>query len=92
MANGAESRFHWAQSALADGSFEQILGHAGHTIAHLMIDVQHVARPEIATPTWIRAHSSPFPTPAQSRGVIAFPRQALQGGLHRRDLPAERHG
>ncbi|MDR7160249.1 hypothetical protein [Arthrobacter sp. BE255] len=55
--------FQWAQSALADGSFEQILGNAGHTIDQLMIDLQHVARPEIATPTWIRAYSSPFPTP-----------------------------
>lgn len=44
-----------------------------------MIDLQHVDRPEIATPTWIRAYSSPFPTPAQSRGVIAFPRQVLEG-------------
>jgi haloalkane dehalogenase len=80
MANAAESRwFQWAQSALADGSFEQILGHARHTIAQLMIDLQHVARPEIATPTWIRAYSSPFPTPAECRGVIAFPRQVLQG-------------
>lgn len=78
--NATESRwFQWAQSALADGSFEQILGNASHTIAQLMIDLQHVARPEIATPTWIRAYSSPFPTPAQSRGVIAFPRQVLEG-------------
>ena len=80
QANGVESRwFQWAHSALSDGSFEQILGNAGHTIAHLMIDLQHVARPEIATPTWIRAYSSPFPTPAESRGVIAFPRQVLEG-------------
>ncbi|SEI15066.1 MULTISPECIES: hypothetical protein [unclassified Leifsonia] len=78
--NVAESRwFQWGRSALADGSFEHILGNAGHTIAHLMIDLQHVARPEIATPTWIRAYSSPFSTPAQSRGVIAFPRQVLEG-------------
>jgi haloalkane dehalogenase len=81
-ANVAESRwFQWARSALADGSFEQILGQASHTIAQLMIVLQHVARPEIATPTWIRAYSSPFPTPAQCRGVIAFPRQVLEGPL-----------
>jgi hypothetical protein len=43
-----------------------------------MIDLQQVARPEIATPTSIRAYTSPIPTPAQSRGVIAFPQQALQ--------------
>ena len=77
--NVAESRwFQWAHSAITDGSFEQILGNAGHTIAHLMIDLQHIARPEIATPTWIRAYSSPFPTPAESRGVIAFPQQVLE--------------
>ncbi|MDX3383872.1 hypothetical protein PV682_20750 [Streptomyces niveiscabiei] len=42
-------------------AFEQILGNAGRTIAHLLIDLHHAARPEIATPTWIRAYSSPFP-------------------------------
>ena len=70
--------FQWAQSALADGSFEQILGNAGHTIDQLMIDLQHVARPEIATPTWIRAYSSPFPTPTYARGVIASPGRSLR--------------
>jgi haloalkane dehalogenase len=80
--NGAESRwFRWVRSAIDDGSFEQVLGHANHTIAHLMVDLQHIARPEIVTPTWIRAYAGPFPTPAESRGVMAFPRQLLEGPL-----------
>lgn len=67
-ANGVESRwFPWAHSALADGSFEQILGNAGRTIAHLMIDLQHVARPEIATPTG----SAPTPAPFRPRRSAA---------------------
>lgn len=48
-----------------------------NTVAHLMIALQTIARPQIATPTWIRAYSSPFPTPADCRGVIKFPRQLV---------------
>jgi len=44
-----------------------------------MIDLQHVARRKIAPPTWIRAYSSPFSTPARPPGVIAFPRQVPEG-------------
>lgn len=78
--NVAESRwFRWVRSAIADGSFDEVLGNAGHTIAHLMIDLQHVAKPQIASPTWIRAYASPFPDPAECRGVIAFPRQVVDG-------------
>ncbi|WP_461062013.1 alpha/beta fold hydrolase [Streptomyces pseudoechinosporeus] len=67
--------FQWVRAAITDGSFEQILGNAGHTITHLMMALQTIARPQIATPTWIRAYSSPFPTPAECRGVIRFPQQ-----------------
>ncbi|MHA6631518.1 alpha/beta fold hydrolase [Pseudonocardia sichuanensis] len=77
-ANMAESAwFRWARAAYADGSFEQILGNAGHTVTHLMLALQTIARPEIVTPTWIRAYADPFPTPAECRGVIRFPRQLV---------------
>jgi pimeloyl-ACP methyl ester carboxylesterase len=69
--------FQWAAGALADGTFEQVLGNAGHTIAHVMIALDTITHPQIATPTWIRAYSSPFATPDECRGVIEFPRQLL---------------
>jgi pimeloyl-ACP methyl ester carboxylesterase len=67
--------FQWVGAAIADGSFEQVLGNAGRTVVHLMISLQTITRPQIATPTWIRAYSSPFPTPADCKGAIMFPKQ-----------------
>jgi cis-3-alkyl-4-acyloxetan-2-one decarboxylase len=69
--------FRWAYQAQTDGTLEVILGHAGSTIAHLMLALQGVARPAVVTPTWIRAYATHFATTADCRGVIRFPQQLV---------------
>ncbi|KZM75644.1 alpha/beta fold hydrolase [Nocardia terpenica] len=77
-ANIADSSwFRWAAAAHADGTLEQILGNAGSTVCHLMLALQTIARPEIITPTWVRAYSSHFTGPAECRGVLRFPQQLV---------------
>ncbi|MGV9674122.1 alpha/beta fold hydrolase [Nocardia sp. NPDC003482] len=81
IANFLESAwFRWAAAAQADGTLEQILGNAGHTVCHLMLALQTIARPEIVTPTWIRAYAAHFDGPAACRGVIRFPQQVVAPG------------
>ncbi|MFF3228847.1 alpha/beta fold hydrolase [Nocardia suismassiliense] len=71
------SWFRWAQAAQADGTLESLLGNAGNTVTHLMLALQTIGRPEIVTPTWIRAYSAHFTDRAQCRGVIRFPQQLV---------------
>jgi haloalkane dehalogenase len=78
MAANLESAwFRWAAAASADGTLAQILGNAGHSVVHLMLALQTVARPEVVTPTWIRAYSAHFTGPDACRGVIRFPEQVV---------------
>ncbi|WP_158882515.1 alpha/beta fold hydrolase [Amycolatopsis anabasis] len=77
-ANLADSAwFRWARAAHADGSLEEVLGNAGSTITHLMLALQTVTRPEIVTPTWIRAYAAHFTSRAECRGVLRFPQQLV---------------
>ncbi|NIH86510.1 alpha/beta fold hydrolase [Amycolatopsis granulosa] len=71
------SWFRWARAAHADGTLEVLLGNAGHTITHLMLALQTITRPQIVTPTWVRAYSAHFTGRAQCRGVIRFPQQLV---------------
>jgi haloalkane dehalogenase len=54
-----------------------VLGNAGHTVAHLMLALQTITRPQIVTPTWVRAYASHFSSRAECRGVIRFPLQLV---------------
>ncbi|WP_225726042.1 MULTISPECIES: alpha/beta fold hydrolase [unclassified Nocardia] len=81
--------FRWAGAAQADGSLEQILGNAGHTVTHLMLALQTITHPEIVTPTWIRAYASHFTDRAACRGVIRFPQQLVTPGAKPPVLPPD---
>jgi cis-3-alkyl-4-acyloxetan-2-one decarboxylase len=72
--------FTWAAQANADGSLEQILGNARYTVAHLMLGLQTIVRPEIMTPTWLAAYSAHFTDRAACRGAIRFPQQLVEPG------------
>jgi cis-3-alkyl-4-acyloxetan-2-one decarboxylase len=71
------SWFRWARSAYADGTFEELLSNAGSAVAHLMLGLQTIARPQVITPTWVRAYASPFTSRDECRGVIRFPQQLV---------------
>lgn len=89
-ANIADSAwFRWAAAAQADGALERILGHAGSTVCHLMLALQTIARPEIITPTWVRAYAAHFDSPAECRGVIRFPQQLVAPGPADRPAPPD---
>jgi len=77
IANLESTWFTWARQANDDGTLEQILGNAGHTVTHLMLALQTITRPQIMTPTWVRAYSSHFASPADCLGAIRFPQQIV---------------
>ncbi|HLG77507.1 MAG TPA: alpha/beta fold hydrolase, partial [Ktedonobacteraceae bacterium] len=76
--NNQESHwFRWARQAYENGTFEQILGNANHTIVHLMLELQGIEHTSVVNPTWIRAYASHFQTKEECRGVIRFPQQII---------------
>ncbi|WP_405160156.1 alpha/beta fold hydrolase [Nocardia sp. NBC_01499] len=80
-ANHADSAwFRWAGAAQADGTLDEILGNAGSSVTHLMLALQTIARPEVVTPTWIRAYAGHFTDRAACRGVLRFPQQLVTPG------------
>lgn len=81
--NNQESHwFRWARQAYENGTFEQILGNANHTIVHLMLELQGITHTEVVTPTWIQAYSSHFDTKEACKGVIRFPEQIIAPDPH----------
>lgn len=77
VANLDSAWFRWATQANRDGSLEQILGNAGHTVTHLMLTLQRIARPSIMAPVWVHAYSAHFTGPSACRGAIRFPQQIV---------------
>lgn len=71
------SWFRWARAAHAAGTLDEILGNARYTVAHLMLELQGVARPGVVDPLWIRAYGEPFAGSGESRGALDFPRQLV---------------
>ena len=69
--------FRWAGQAYQNGTLEQVLGNANHTIVHLMLELQGIENTAIVNPTWIRAYASHFGTHEECRGVIRFPEQIV---------------
>ncbi len=72
--------FRWVREAFDDGTLEEVLGNAAHTVVHLMLELQGIVHTEVVDPTWIRAYSAPFATRAECRGVIRFPQQIIAPG------------
>ncbi|HVA06858.1 MAG TPA: alpha/beta fold hydrolase [Acidimicrobiales bacterium] len=72
--------FTWVREAIADGSFEDVLGNAAHSVVHLMLELQGIVRTEVIDGNWIRAYSSPFTTRAECRGAILLPQQIIAPG------------
>jgi haloalkane dehalogenase len=52
------------------------VSHLGSTILSVLYKVGF-ARTETITETWVRAFAAPFPTPAECRGALQFPRNLL---------------
>ena len=69
--------FRWAKQAYDNGTLYQVLGNAGHSIVHLMLELQGIVQTSVITPTWIRAYASHFQTREDCRGVIRFPEQIV---------------
>ncbi len=57
-------------------AFEPVMSHLGVTILSVLKKVG-LERTEVADDTWVRAYASPFPTPADCRGALQFPRNLL---------------
>ncbi|MEV0119477.1 hypothetical protein AB0H77_40530 [Streptomyces sp. NPDC050844] len=88
-ANKADSAwFRWARAAHADGTLEEVLGNAGHTVVHLMLALQTITRPQIVTPTWIRAYAGHFTGRSECRGVVRFPQQLVAPDPDAHPVPA----
>jgi pimeloyl-ACP methyl ester carboxylesterase len=77
IANFESPWFTWAMRAQADGTLEQVLGNAGHTVAHLMLSLQTITHPAVMTDAWVRAYSAHFTDRAACQGAIRFPQQLV---------------
>ena len=65
----------WMAFILSE-SFEPVMSHLGTTILSVLKRIG-LNRTELATDTWVRAYSTPFPDVASCRGAIQFPRNLL---------------
>jgi haloalkane dehalogenase len=63
-------------SFITSDDFEPVMSHLGSTILSVLFKVG-LARTEKITETWVRAYAAPFPTPAECRGALQFPRNLL---------------
>ncbi|KIX92775.1 uncharacterized protein Z520_11438 [Fonsecaea multimorphosa CBS 102226] len=87
--NAAESAwFSWADRAVSDGTFEATLRNAGVAIVGLMKLLQGFERRD-APESFFRAYSSPFDTPDECHGVIAFPKSIVTGSFKAEQGTAE---
>lgn len=87
--NAKESAwFGWADRAVGDGTFEATLRNAGVAIVGLMKLLQGFERRD-APESFFRAYSSPFGTPDECHGVIAFPKSIVTGSFKAEQGTAE---
>ena len=82
------SWFKWVRGAYEDGTLDEVLGNAAHTVVHLMLELQGIVRTEVVDPSWIRAYSAPFATRDECRGAIRFPQQLIAPGSLNAPPPA----
>lgn len=70
--------FQWIQSAVQDGSLEEVLGNLGATVLSVMKRIGFENTGAVDD-TWVRAYSAPFPTREACKGAIAFPLDVVSG-------------
>lgn len=81
--------FRWAHAAHASGALTEILGNAGHTIAHLMLELQGITHPAVMTRAWVHAYAAHFQSRADCLGVIRFPQQIVAPDLTAPSAPID---
>jgi len=64
--------FRWIDESLRTGRADAVLRNLGTTILSVM-KLLGMNNPEAVTDTWVRAYSSPFPTPESCIGGYEFP-------------------
>ena len=64
--------FRWVDESLETGRADAVLRNLGTTVLSVM-KLLGLNNPEAITDTWIRAYSSPFPTPESCLGGYEFP-------------------
>jgi pimeloyl-ACP methyl ester carboxylesterase len=64
--------FRWVDESLKTGRADAVLRNLGTTVLSVM-KLLGLNNPEAMTDTWIRAYSSPFPTPESCLGGYEFP-------------------
>jgi pimeloyl-ACP methyl ester carboxylesterase len=91
--------FRWIRDGLPTGRTEAVLSQLGSTILSVL-QIVGLERLDRVDPTFIRAYSAAFPTPADCQGAIAFPldlalgrirdfvREGMSGVPALRDKPA----
>jgi len=72
--------FRWIAAGIEDGRTDTILSHLGSTALSVMKRLGFTNSAAV-TDTWIRAYEDPFPTPADARGAVAWPREAITGAF-----------
>lgn len=72
--------FRWIRDGLSTGRTEAVLSQLGSTILSVM-QIVGLERLDRVDPTFIRAYSAPFPTPADCKGAIAFPLDLALGRI-----------
>jgi cis-3-alkyl-4-acyloxetan-2-one decarboxylase len=72
--------FRWIRDGLPTGRTEAVLSQLGSTVLSVM-QIVGLERLDRVDPTFIRAYSSPFPTPADCKGAIAFPLDLALGRI-----------
>jgi cis-3-alkyl-4-acyloxetan-2-one decarboxylase len=86
MANAAHAPwFQWIIKAEADGSLETVLGQLGYNILSTL-KLNGFEDNALITDTWLRAYGSPFTTPADCLGAIAWAK-GFATGAHRFETP-----
>jgi pimeloyl-ACP methyl ester carboxylesterase len=72
--------FTWVGEALETGRAEAVLRNMGTTVLSVM-KMLGLQRTSVVDDTWVRAYSSPFPTPEECLGAYEFPVDAYSGRI-----------
>jgi len=72
--------FRWIRDGMPTGRTEAVLSQLGSTILSVM-QIVGLERLDRVDPTFIRAYSAPFPTPADCLGALGFPLDVALGRI-----------
>lgn len=79
QAIAAAPYFRYMASLYRRGLMDTVLGELGTLVPTIMRDLQGVVSTHANDPTWVRAYSAPFTTPAECVGAIALPKFIVAG-------------